>query len=88
MIIMEFALLFLIGFFIWNRAKQNWIEVTTVDSADRQMKITGILQNAGIRYRWQTGGQDDLPAMTYTLKIHSDDMGKAKKILEEEKLDI
>ena len=59
---MEFLIILLFiligGYFLWQTGNRNWKELYTTQDVEEYMKIVGQLQNAKIKYRTTSGGEE------------------------------
>lgn len=71
-----------VGYFIWRFFTSRWQEVFITQDVEQFMSISEALQNAGIRFKSTTGGQefngrrsakaDNLPSISYSILVNED----------------
>ncbi|MFZ5944562.1 MAG: hypothetical protein ACOYVD_10655 [Bacillota bacterium] len=89
--ILFFILLFGIGFYFWYNNAKRWVELLTTQNVEKYMGIVGKLQNAGIKYKTTSGGEEfnfrqntiysKTPPISYTIWIDKEQVHKAYKII-------
>ncbi len=68
-----------IGYFIWRFFTSKWQEVFITQDVEQFMMVSEALQNAGIRFKSTTGGQEfngrksakasNLPSISYSILV-------------------
>lgn len=68
-----------IGYFIWRFFTNKWQEVFITQDVEQFMMVSEALQNAGIRFKSTTGGQEfngrksakasNLPSISYSILV-------------------
>lgn len=83
----------IVGYFIWRIFTSKWQEVFITQDVEQFMVISEALQNANIRFRSTTGGQEfngrrsakasNLPSISYSILVLDEKAHLAQQIINE-----
>jgi len=81
----------IIGYYIWKFSNRNWQELFTTQNVDHYMRIAGKLQEAKIKYKTTSGGEEfnfrkhtlnsGTPPISYTIWVTKEHFYKAQQLL-------
>lgn len=82
-----------LGYFVWRFFTSKWQEVFITQDVEQFMTISEALQNAGIRFKSTTGGQEfngrrsakagNLPSISYSIFVSEDKAYLAQQTINE-----
>jgi flagellar biosynthesis/type III secretory pathway M-ring protein FliF/YscJ len=85
------VLILVISYYVWKNLNSKWEELFTTQDVEKYMAIVGKLQDAGIKYKTTSGGEEfnprkntlksQIPPVSYTVWVLKDEVYKANKVL-------
>lgn len=83
----------ILGYFVWRFFTSKWQEVFITQDVEQFMMVSEALQNAGIRFKSATGGQEfngrksakasNLPSISYSILVADEKSHLAQQVINE-----